>query len=77
MATTNFAKLIVDTAPATLEALAKAQIRGEETGLRKSNYLDAIQKFADLTYPTSLSPQQRFAKAIGIKMDPARCSMRP
>jgi hypothetical protein len=65
MTATTFAKLITDgTAPATLEALAKAQIAGKDTGLQKHNYIAAIQKRADLVYPATLSLQQRFARCL-------------
>jgi hypothetical protein len=64
MTATIFAKLIVDTAPATLEALCKQQIAGKNTELEKHNYIEAIQKRADIMFPTIASPQQRFAKAM-------------
>jgi hypothetical protein len=64
MATTTFAKLIVDTAPATLEALCKQQIAGKDTGLEKHNYIEAIQKRGDLLFPMIASPQGRFTKAM-------------
>ncbi|HEY8005701.1 MAG TPA: hypothetical protein VIE66_02590 [Methylocella sp.] len=64
MPATAFAKLIMDTAPATLEGLAKAQIAGKDTGLEKCDYIGAIQKRGDLLFPAIASPQARFAKAM-------------
>jgi hypothetical protein len=64
MTATTFAKLIVHSAPATLEALAKAQIAGKDTGLEKHNYIAAIQKRGDLLFPTIASPQRRFASCL-------------
>jgi hypothetical protein len=61
---TTFAKLIVDTAPATLEALCKQQIAGQDTGLQKHNYIEAIQKRGDILFSSIASPQARFAKAM-------------
>jgi hypothetical protein len=65
MPASTFSKLITDgSAPATLEALCKAEIRGEKTGLEKHDYIAAIQKRGDIMFSSITSPQARFAKAM-------------
>ena len=58
-------RLLEKGSAATLEHFAKAQIAGVDTGFRQCDWVYAIQKFADLTFPDKLSPQQRFSRALG------------
>jgi len=58
-------RLLEKGSAATLEHFAKAQIAGRDTGLRQVDWVYAIQKFADTTFPDKLSPQQRFSRALG------------
>ena len=63
---TEFMKRLLEKgSAATLEHFAKAQIAGRDTGLRQVDWVFAIQKFADTTFPDKLSPQQRFSRALG------------
>ena len=57
-------RLLEKGSAATLEYFAKAQIAGQDTGLRQFDWVYAIQKFADLTFPDKLTPQQRFSRAL-------------
>jgi hypothetical protein len=57
-------RLLEKGSAATLEHFAKAQIAGRDTGLRQLDWVFAIQKFADLTFPDKLTPQQRFARML-------------
>ena len=62
---TDFMKRLLEKgSAATLEYFAKAQIAGRDTGLRQVDWVYAIQKFADLTFPDKLTPQQRFSRAL-------------
>ena len=62
---TDFMKRLLEKgSAATLEHFAKAQIAGRDTGLRQVDWVFAIQKFADLTFPDKLTPQQRFSRAL-------------